>query len=92
MVINVSFCGWHLQCALADHKLYKREGGKDDFHFLSLRCMHLLQNAPRLESSPSRIAQITLPDLQEGIIACQKRTTEEWKAMKSEIKRCRVYL
>ena len=39
-----------MQCALAAHKLYKKEGGKEEFiYFLLDICTQLLQNAPRLQ-------------------------------------------
>ena len=46
-----------MQCALASHKLYKKQGGKDDFLFFPQDvCTLLLQNTPRLERHPSRVA------------------------------------
>ena len=38
-----------MQCTLASHKLYKKQGGKDDFLFFLQDVCTLLQNAPRLE-------------------------------------------
>ena len=58
-------CKWYkklflrlvMQCALASHKLYKQQGGKDHLlFFLQDVCTLLLQNAPRLERNPSRVA------------------------------------
>ena len=46
-----------MECALDSHKLYKKEGGKDDLlFFLQDVCTLLPQNAPRLERNPSRVA------------------------------------
>ena len=46
-----------MQCSLSAHKLYKLQGGKDDFlHFLLDVCTHLFINAPRLERPMSRTA------------------------------------
>ena len=46
-----------MQCSLSAHKLYKLQGGKDDFlHFLPDVCTHLLINAPRLERPMKRTA------------------------------------
>ena len=45
-----------IQCALPSQHLYKKQGGKDDFLFLQDVCTLLLQNVPRLERNPSRVA------------------------------------
>ena len=46
-----------MQRALAAHKLYNKEGGEEDFpFFLQDVCPLLLQNAPRFERNPSRVA------------------------------------
>ena len=45
-----------MQCVLASHKLYKKQGGKDCFlFFLQDVCTLFLQNAPTLEGNPSRV-------------------------------------
>ena len=49
-----------MQCSLSAHKLYKLQGGKDDFlHFLLDVCTHLFVNAPRLER-PRKEQQLTV--------------------------------
>ena len=46
-----------MQCALAFHKLYKKQGGKNDFlFFLQYICTLLLQNSLRLERNSSSVA------------------------------------
>ena len=83
-----------MQCALASHKLHKKEGGKDDFlFFLQHVCPLLLQNTPRLERNPFRVAIDNIARL-TGRNHCpvKRETPEEWKAMKSKTKRCRVCL
>ena len=66
------------------------------FPFLSSRCVHLtllLQNAPKLERNPSRVAIDHIARLTDRKHWPVKRETpEEWKAMKSKTKRCRVCL
>ena len=83
-----------MQCALASHKLYKKQGWKDDFlFFLQDVCTLLLQNAPRLERNPSRVAIDNIARLTGRNHWPVKRVTpEEWKAMKSKTKKCRVCL
>ena len=83
-----------MQCALASHKLYKKQGGKDDFlFFLQDVCTLLLQNAPRLERNPSRVAIDNIARLTgRNHWPVKRETPEEWKAMKSKTKRCRVCL
>ena len=83
-----------MQCALASHKLYKKQGGKDDFLlFLQDVCTLLLQNAPRLEGNPSRVAIDSIARLTaRNQWSVKRKTPEEWKAMKLKTKRCRVCL
>ena len=83
-----------MQCALASHKLYKKQGGKDDFlFFLQDVCTLLLQNAPRLERNPSRVAIDNIARLTgRNHWPVKRETPEEWKAMNSKTKRCRVCL
>ena len=73
-----------MQGALASHKLYKKHGGKDDFlFFLQDVCTLLLQNAPRLERNPSRVAidnNVRLTGRNHWPV--KRETPEEWKAMK----------
>ena len=66
-----------MQCALSAHKLYKKEGGKDDFLFFLL----LLQNAPWLERDLSRVAIDNISRL-TGMNRClsNDKSPEEWKA------------
>ena len=46
-----------MQCSLSAHRLYKLQGGKDDFlHFCLDVCTHLLMNAPRIERPMKRTA------------------------------------
>ena len=81
-----------MQCALASHKLYKKQGGKDDFlFFLQDVYTLLLQNAPRLERNPPRVAIDNIARL-TGMHhwPVKRETPEEWKAMKSKTQRCRV--
>ena len=71
-----------MQCALASHKLYKKQGGKDDFlFFLQGVCTSHLQNAQRLERNPSRVAidNIARPTGRNHW-PVKKETPEEWKA------------
>ena len=77
-----------MQCALASHKLYKKQGGKDDFlFFLQDVCTLLLQNAPRLERNPSRVAIDNIARLTgRNHWPVKRETREEWKAMKSKPK------
>ena len=72
------------QCALTAHKLYKREGGKDDLlSFLQYICTSHLQNAPRLERNPSRVAMDNIARLTgRNHWPVKRETTKEWKAMK----------
>ena len=75
--------------ALASHKLYKKQGGKDDFlFFLQDVYTLLLQNAPRLERNPSRVAIDNIARLTgRNHWPVKRETPEEWKAMKSKTKR-----
>ena len=51
---------------LAAYKLYKKEGGKDDFpFFLQDVCTLFLQNVPRLERNPSRFLKDNIARLTE---------------------------
>ena len=82
-----------MQCSLSVHKLYRLQGGNDDFlHFLLDVCTHLLINAPRIERPMKRttvhnVARLTgrnhWPDKTE--------TPTEWKDAKSRVKKCRVH-
>ena len=84
-----------MQCTLAAHTLYKKQGGKDDFlFFLSSRCMHnTFQKAPRFKRNPSRVAIYNIARLtRSNHWPVKRETPEEWKAMKSTTKRCRVCL
>ena len=83
-----------MQCALASHKLYKKQGGKDDFlFFLQDLCTLLLQNAPRLERKPSRVAINSIARLTgRNHWPVERETHEEWKVIKSKTKRCIVFL
>ena len=84
-----------MQSALASHKLYKKQGGKEDFlFFLQDECTLLLQNAPRLERNPSRVAIDNIARLTgRNHWPVKREIPEEWKAMKkSNTKRCRVCL
>ena len=73
-----------MQCALASHKLYKTQGGKDDFFFfLKDVCTLLLQNAPRLERNLSRVAIDNSARLTgRNHWPFKRETPEERKAMK----------
>ena len=75
-----------MQCALASHKLYKKQRGKDDFlFFLQDVCTLFLQNAPRLERNPSRVAIDNIARLTgRNHWSVKRETPEEWKAMKSK--------
>ena len=81
-----------MQCALASHKLYKKQEGKDNFLFvLQDVCTVLLQNAPGLERNPSRVATDNIAKLTgRNHWPVKRETPEEWKAVKSKTKRCRV--
>ena len=73
-----------MQCALASHKLYKKQGGKYDFlFFLQNECTLLFQNAARLERSPSRVPIDNIARQKGRNHWPVKRETHvEWKAMK----------
>ena len=71
-----------MQCALGAHKLYEKEGGKDDFPvFLQDMCT-LLQNAPRLERNLSEVADDIAKLTGRNHWPVRSETHEEWKAMK----------
>ena len=83
-----------MQCALASHKLYKKQGGNDDFpFFLQDVCTLLLQYVPRLERKSSRVAIDNTARLAgRNHWPVKRKTPEECKTMKSKTKRCRVCL
>ena len=61
--------------------------------FLQDVCTLLLQNTPRLERNPSRVAIDNIARLTvRNHWPVKRETPEEWKAMKSKTKRCRVCL
>ena len=81
-----------MQCSLSAHKLYKLQGGRDDFlHFLLDVCTHLFINAPRLERPMKRTAVDSKARLTgRNHWPAKRETSAEWKDAKSRVKKCRV--
>ena len=79
-----------MQCSLSAHKLYKLQGGKDDFlHFLLDVCTHLFINAPRLERPKKRTAVDSIARLTwRNHWPAKRETPAEWKDAKSKVKKC----
>ena len=86
------FWGWWCSSSLSAHKLYKLQGGKDDFlHFLLDLCTHLFINAPRLERPMKRTAVDIIARLTgRNHWPAKRETPAEWKDAKSRVKKCRV--
>ena len=77
-----------MQCVLASHKLYKKQGGRNEFLLFMLDlCGMLLQNCPRLEGKPpaDNLVRLTGRNHFPG-----KREAPDWNKMKSRTKKCRV--
>ena len=81
-----------MQCSLSAHKLYKLQGGKNDFlYFLLDLCTHLLINAPRLERPMKGTAVNSRTRLTgRNHWPAKRETPAEWKDAKSRVKKCRV--
>ena len=81
-----------MQCSLSAHKLFKLQGGKDDFlHFLLGVGTHLLINASRLERLKKRTAVDSIARLTgRNHWPAKRETPAEWKAATSRVKNCRV--
>ena len=69
-------------------KLYEKQGGQGDFlFFLQYVCTVTLQNAPRLERYPPRVAIDNIARITARNNWPVKRVTpKEWKVMKSKPK------
>ena len=81
-----------MQCALSSHKLYKLNGGRDDFlQYLLGVCTQLPLNTPRLEQPIRRPPVDNIVRLTgRNHWPARRETPAEWKASKSKLKRCRV--
>ena len=86
------FMRLEMQYSLSAHKLYKLQGGKDDFlHFLLDVCTHLFINAPRLERQMKRTAVDSIASLTgRNHWPAKRETPAEWKDAKFRVKKCRV--
>ena len=80
-----------IQCALASHKLYKKEGGKDDFlYFLLEVCTQLIQYSRRFEG-PRRPPSDKITKLTgQNQWSAKRGSPENWKGMQSTTKWCTV--
>ena len=70
-----------MQCSLSAYKLYKLQGGKDDFlHFPLDVYTHLFINAPRLERPMKRMAVDSIARLTgRNHWPTKRETPAEWK-------------
>ena len=81
-----------IQCSLSVHKLYRLQGGNDDFlHFPLDVCIHLPINVPRLERPMKRTAVNSIARLiGRNHWPAKREILAEWKYARSRVKKCKV--